>query len=620
MADRNSAVNKDASEILNGFAYGKPTDASFRFPQGSGPGHVHAYTRKDAFSATGLKREVKCWARYSYYGLNQHLEESNILDGTPETWPSEIPQKDVPEILSLQHRQSVRLELRSVAGVPGVTKLREDLTKLGLFENKQYKLFDMELSPTCGNIQFSSPFFYKLFLRIAADYTIHDKTNKAGWKIHSFDGLFPYLNHEVFIKAFCIEGLRLPRSGPPVAKKNQSTFDITTNWVMMEEISDALEALNKYTTDTLLPYYKENFRRYQQGLELDAEIPCLSEKFSIRSQSNWLREYSQRDFTAHAYRKAVHFNQDWNTVPRDKIFGDKANTSAAEILGIYYDVTKAIKLKSLSGSTNEDSLRGTIDSSRKLEDFKKKNSNLFTTNQQSFKTEREAELQFERSRSTLTYSKVIEASPLAFSTKLGNREAIKVSPYPLSTETDASSVEISSKLSTTNHQSFKTEETELQFEGSRSTLSRSKVIEARSNAIRTKLRNDEAIEVNPYPLNTEPNAGSDKISSKLPTTNQQSFKTQNTELQLGKSRSMLTCPKIIEASFNPFSTKPGNREAFKASPYPLSTEAIAGSVNSFRADFDKNTNHELEENKKRKQKQLKLSISPFNEVVKSVQA
>ena len=63
----------------------------------------------------------------------------------------------------------------------------------------------------------------------------------------------------------------MPRSGPPVLRKNQTTIDIVTNWPMSEQISLALHYLNDYTLNDLRPYYEINFRRYAAGKPLIAK-------------------------------------------------------------------------------------------------------------------------------------------------------------------------------------------------------------------------------------------------------------------------------------------------------------------------------------------------------------
>ena len=190
-----------------------------KFPEGTGPGNTNSYSRHDAFSATGLKKEFKCWARHQFFGLDKYIQDTNLLSGDPAIWPRELPQAEVPEPLSIQHRQSARIEFKTIAGTPGRVKLSEELVKIGMKENSDFIYFDIESSSTCGCIQFSKSWYYKLFLRLAADHAVHDRTNRAGWRLHPFDAVFPYLHHDVFVKAFCLEGLRMPRSGPPVLKK-----------------------------------------------------------------------------------------------------------------------------------------------------------------------------------------------------------------------------------------------------------------------------------------------------------------------------------------------------------------------------------------------------------------
>ena len=344
----------ESLQDMRSFAYTKPSEASFRFPEGTGPGNTDGYARQDAFSATGLKREVKCWARHQFFGLNKYIRDTKMLKGDANIWPRELPQAELPELFSLQHRQSARIEWRTVQGIPGRQKLIEDMTKIGIKEGTDFRFFDTELSTTCGSIQFRTPWQYKLFLRFAADHAVHDKTNQGGWRLHPFDAVYPYLHHDVFIKAFCIEGLRMPRSGPPVMKKNQTTIDIVTNWPMNEQISEALRYLNTYTKDTLQPFYAENHRRFENGEPLVAQLPELPKEFAVKSETRWAAQYRAKDYTAMVHRKNMAHTDDWTTINADRKFGVKPNEDCWETMNMYFELNKQAIQEELSSSKIEE--------------------------------------------------------------------------------------------------------------------------------------------------------------------------------------------------------------------------------------------------------------------------
>ena len=322
----------------NDFAYGRPNAGGFRYPIGTGPGKADDCITEEAFSAVGLKKEVKSWVRLNYFGIGDYLKESLSEDITQ--WPEKMPQKSVPEIFSVQEPQSARLEWRTVGNIPGRQKLTEELIKVGMKEGQDFRFYGTEMSPTCGNIQFMCPFYYKFFLRLAADFAIHDKTNQAGWKLHPFDGLYNYINHDVFIKPFCIEGLRLPRNGPPVQKRNQTTIDCTVNWQMMEQTSEALSQLNDYTLNKLAPHFRENYERFSNKQALKTNLPKFNPGFKVDGHLRWLNEYARKDFTASVYRNQAKSRDEWKSTTTNKRFGQVANRNSREILDLNYDLIK----------------------------------------------------------------------------------------------------------------------------------------------------------------------------------------------------------------------------------------------------------------------------------------
>ena len=333
--------NDDWENVI-GFAYEKPADGAMRFPLGGGSADRDGYERDDGFWVTGLKKEVKSWARYKYWGLERRV--NGLLPDDPTNWPSYIPEANLPEMFSLQVRQSARIEWRTVGNESGRQRLAEELTKWGMKEGIHFKFFNTQNSLTCGEINFKRPSDYLKFLRMAGDYNIHDPKNSKGWRLHPYDAMYQYVHANCFVKPFIVEGLRtnMQRTvglGQPQRYPN-ATIDICVNWEMMQDCAKVMENLNKYTLNDLREYHKDNFTRFQECRPLNPNMPSLDRVLTCRTEKAWLDLYERNDYTAQCHRRDVQTKNDWSRVMRDKEYGDEINKSSTRRADTAYTCLK----------------------------------------------------------------------------------------------------------------------------------------------------------------------------------------------------------------------------------------------------------------------------------------
>ena len=315
------------------FAYSSHDTNGRRLPPGLSTTDVNDFSTQEHFWTTGVRRNNRNWSRYLFYDIPEYLAEHSTLP--PEDWPLQITETPTPEVLSIQPRQTARIEWKRVGQKSGKEKLIEDLLKRGLDESDFILIDDM--SETCGSIQFKRPFHFKL-LRMAGDCHLLDKFNSTGWRLHPYDGLFNYLHHDVFVKGFCVQGSRSKKRRQDYGS---STTDVAVNWAILEQIPSAITRLNRYTVKNMADFHKDNYQRFQSGLKCNQKLPCLKKTLYIDIDRGWIDFYDRHDLTRKAHIGQIRSKYEDDRIEYRQGYGEKCDFSSTYKLDEIYSLVRS---------------------------------------------------------------------------------------------------------------------------------------------------------------------------------------------------------------------------------------------------------------------------------------
>ena len=125
-----SSHEPNDSERYSSFRYGTNDRNGNRLPRGPISYVEEDYEIHDHFWTTGVKKRHRNWSRYHFYGVPQYYSSHCSTD--PLEWPPYISETVCPEVLSLQSRQTARIEWKRVGQKLGKDKLKEELIRRGL--------------------------------------------------------------------------------------------------------------------------------------------------------------------------------------------------------------------------------------------------------------------------------------------------------------------------------------------------------------------------------------------------------------------------------------------------------------------------------------------------------
>ena len=140
---------------------------------------------------------------------------------------------------------------------------------------------------------------------MAGDCHLLDNFNSKGWRLHPYDATFQYIHHDVFVKGFCVEGMRSTKRrhgyGDPYSlQRNESTIDVAVNMAVLEQIPAAMDRLNRYTVNEMVEFHKSNYERFKRGDKCVQRLPCLKNTLYVDAHDSWLEFHEKHDFTQRA--------------------------------------------------------------------------------------------------------------------------------------------------------------------------------------------------------------------------------------------------------------------------------------------------------------------------------
>ena len=180
---------------------------------------------------------------------------------------------------------------------------------------------------------------------MAGDADLLEKFNFNGWRLHPYDGMYPYIHSDVFVKGFCVESVRSAKrrhgyGDPYHSDINHSTIDVAVNWPALQQIPAAIHRLNEYTANELLRFYQTNFSRSQQGMKCISKRPCLKKILYADFDRTWISFYQQKDYAVRAYMLQRNAQYELDKVEMRHGYGQKCDETSTSQLEKVYNRTR----------------------------------------------------------------------------------------------------------------------------------------------------------------------------------------------------------------------------------------------------------------------------------------